>query len=188
MQKIGAQIQLDKSKEELIVEIHPNISDKNKLILNAWLLLWTACGLAVVSQLFVDSYAFEEKVFILIYLAFWAYLEFKVLYAFRWNRKGIERIELKDGKFAYTKLIGKRGLPFECEWNDLSLFHYESSTETGLWNDINKAAWMVGGEVIEYKFKHKIRRLGMKLNKKDALKLVDQLNRFIQSKRQNAPK
>lgn len=177
-QKIGGQIEYTKTANELLVAINPAISPKDKMMLNIWLALWTFCGLAVVFQVIQTSYTKEERLFMLIYLVFWIYLELRVLHAFRWNRKGQERIEIKNGEFTYTKLIGKRGLPFSCATADLSEFHYEKSTEKGLWNDINRSFWMVGGEVVQYKFKDKIRRLGMKLPQKDAQKLAELLNKY----------
>ncbi|MFT6716836.1 MAG: hypothetical protein ACJA0Q_001484 [Saprospiraceae bacterium] len=181
MQKIGKQIQIEKDKDSLKVEIFPNPGSKDKLILILWIIGWSLCGLAVIAQLlfYLDAYESKQIAFLLIYLSFWGYLEFKVLYAFSWNKRGKELIEIIDGKFSYTKLMGKRGLPFECEKNLLSKFAYEESTENGIWNDINRAAWMVAGEVIQYKTDDKLRRLGLKLPKKDAVKLAELLNKYL---------
>ena len=181
MQKIGQQIQVEKEKNSVKIEVFPNPSSKDKLILNLWIIGWSLCGLAVLVQLFfyLDDFESNQIAFLLIYLSFWAYLEFKVLFAYRWNKKGKELIEIEEGQFSYTKLVGKRGLPFEATKDSLGKFQYEESTEQGIWNDINRAAWMVGGEVIQYNANDKVRRLGMKLSKKDALKLAELLNKFI---------
>ena len=56
-------------------------------------------------------------------------------------------------------------------------FIYAEDTEKGLWSDINKSTWMVGGEVVEYGFEDSIKRLGMKLPKKDAQQLITLLNK-----------
>ncbi|MFT6746340.1 MAG: hypothetical protein ACJAZ2_000679 [Glaciecola sp.] len=181
MQKIGQQIQVERNKENVKVEVFPNPTSKDKLTLNFWIIGWSLCGLAVLAQLIFYSDDFEKKhiAFLLIYMSFWAYLEFKVLFAYRWNKIGKEQIEIKDGKFIYTKVVGKRGFPFEADKSSLSDFLYEESTEKGIWNDINRAAWMVGGEVIQFRSEDKVRRLGMKLPKKDAVKLAELLNKFL---------
>lgn len=181
MQKIGQQIQVERNKDDLKVEVFPNPTSKNKMTLNFWIAGWSLCGLAVLVQLLFYSDDFEKRhvAFLLIYLSFWAYLEFKVLFAYRWNRIGKEVIEIKEGKFTHTKVVGKRGFPFEANKASLSEFLYEESTEKGIWNDINRAAWMVGGEVIQYNAGDKVRRLGMKLPKKDAIKLAELLNKFL---------
>ncbi len=179
MSKVGERIVVKKSKTGIRVEIIPQISVKDSRMLNVWLSAWSIMGIVVLTTLFFQWNIYErsQKVFMLIYLVFWSYLEFKVLYAYRWNKIGKEIIEIKNGKFSYLKLMGKRGLPFECNVSDLSYFHYEESTEKGIWNDMNRAAWMVAGEVIQYKFGKRVRRLGMKLNRTDAEKLSSILNK-----------
>jgi hypothetical protein len=181
MQKIGEQIEVEKNKDSLKVEIFPKPTSKDKMILNMWIVGWTLCGVAVLIQLLFYREDFEgnQIAFLLIYLSFWAYLEFKTLYALNWNRKGKEVIEIDQDKFSYSKILRKRGLPYESDKSTMSQFRYEESTEKGIWNDINRATWMVGGEVIQYKSGEKIRRLGMKLAKKDAVKLSELLNKYL---------
>lgn len=179
MQNIGDQIEINKGKDTLEVTIYPKVSGKDQRILNFWLIAWSLCGLAVLSQLILPgNYQRSEKVFMLIYLAFWIYLELKVVYAFRWNKNGKELIEIKDGKLSYTQLIGKRGLPIVYNLSEVSQFRYANETEKGIWNDINRSAWMVGGEVIQFTSEGKVRRIGMKLNQKDAERLSDLLNKY----------
>lgn len=184
MQKIGSNIQVEKNKDRLRVEVYPVIDSKAKLWFNLWMLAWSFCGLAVVAQLFFYGKEFEKNqvVFLLIYLVFWAYLEVKMLYAYTWNLKGKEVISFENGVFSYTKQMGKRGLPESVNTIEIEGFRYASSTEKGIWNDINRSPWMVGGEVIEYKLGDKVRRLGMKLPKKDAVKLTEVLNKYLTKK------
>lgn len=179
MSKIGDRIVIHKSKEGIKVEITPKISLKDSRMLNMWLSAWSIMGITVTFMLFFQWSLLQrsEIVLLLIYLVFWSYFEFKVLYAYRWNKIGKEIVEIKNEKFSYLKLVGKRGLPFECNVSDLSNFQYEESTEKGIWNDINRAAWMVAGEVIQYKFGKRVRRLGMKLSRKDAEQLSSLLNK-----------
>lgn len=178
MQKIGEQIKFEKSAEGLKIEIYPSISKKDKMWLMIWLLSWSFCGLAVFSQLFFP-YSKDEKIILVVYLVLWAYFELKVVYAYRWQKSGKELIEIKNDKFSYTQLLGMRGLPKEYLLADLKNFKYQEKTEKGFFNDINKSAWMVGGEVIEYEVKDSIKRMGMKLSKSDASQLVNLLNKQI---------
>ena len=178
MQKIGEQIKIEKEGKDLTIEIYPILSKKEKLTLTFWLSAWTFCGLAVVWQLFYP-YSSNQKIILVVYLGLWAYFEFKVLHAFRWQKSGKEVIELKNNKLIYTALIGKRGLPVEYEITDIKGFKYLESTETGFFNDIAKSTWLVGGEVIEFQVKDSLKRIGMKLNKKDASALVALLQKQL---------
>ena len=179
MQNIGDRIEVKNGKEKIEISIYPKISAKDQLILNVWLIAWSICGVAVISQLFIDSYTSQEKLFMSIYLVFWAYLEFKVLHAFRWNRWGKELIVLNQGRLNYTKAIGKRGLPIDFELSQIAGFQYVSEVEKGIWNDINRSVWMVGGEVIQFVVDGKVRRIGMKLSAKEGERLARLLNKYV---------
>ena len=179
MQNIGDRIEVNQGKSELLVKIFPKISPRDKLILNIWLVAWTLCGVAVISQLLVGGYSDQEQLFMLIYLVFWVYLELKVLHAYRWNKWGKEIIQLREGKMEYTKEIGKRGLPVIFNVDQSIRFRYVSEVEKGIWNEINKSPWMVGGEVVEFAVEGRVRRLGMKLDAKEGERLANLLNKYV---------
>jgi len=187
MQKIGNQIQFSKSKDDIEVEIFPAPKSKDKLTLIIWIIGWTLCGAAVVVQLLLygEEFTREQTTYLLIYLSLWTFFEFKVLNAFRWVKTGKELIEIKDGTFTYTKMFGKRGMPAVHDCSAVSKFEYQESTEAGILNDINRSIWIVGGEVIQYQTERKVRRLGMKLPKKDALKLEELLNKHLGKQQAN---
>ena len=178
MQKIGEQIKVEKSGQDFRIEIYPSISKKDKMWLTVWLMAWSFCGLAVVSQLFF-KYTSDEKIILVVYLVLWAYFELKVIHAFRWQKSGKELVEIKDGKFSYTQLIGLRGLPVESLLSDIKGFRFIENSEKGFLNDINRSVWMLGGEVLEYEVNGALKRFGLKLPKQDALKLIDLLNKQV---------
>lgn len=178
MQKIGQQISIHKNGNESKVEIQPLYSSKDKTGLIMWLVAWTFCGLAVLSQLFFD-YAKAEKVMMLIYLVFWLYFELKVLYAFRWQKAGKEVIEIKNGSLFYTQLIGQRGLPVEYKLTEIKYFKFMESAKKGFFNDLNQSIWMVAGETVEFEVNGSLKRLGLKLSESDAKKLADWLNKQL---------
>ena len=89
----------------------------------------------------------------------------------------MEVLELKNGEFTYQKVINGRGLPIKTKISQMRPFRYAEDTEKGFWSEINKSSWMVGGEVIEYAIDEKIKRLGMKIPKKDANQLITLLNK-----------
>ena len=178
MKKIGEYISYDKGgKNELKVEITPVLPKQKLNILLLWGAAWTLCGLIIIVSLFTYGFNKDEYIMVGVFLIFWGYFEFKVLHAITWNKTGKEILELKEGEFIYHKMINDRGFPNVMEVSKLQPFRYAEDTEKGLWSDINKSSWMVGGEVIEYGFEDSIKRLGMKVPKKDALQLITLLNK-----------
>ena len=180
MKSIGKQIKYDKpNKEDLIVEITPDLPKVKLTALLMWGGAWSVCGLIIITSLFTYGFKKEEYLMVGIFLIFWTYFEIKVIYAIRWNKFGKEEIKIKEGEFTYLKSVNGRGFPSVMDKNKLSPFIYAEDTERGLWSDINKSSWFVGGEVVQYELEGAVKRLGMKLSKKDANQLITLLNKSI---------
>jgi len=179
LKKIGNRILYEKpSKDELVVEIIPFIEKKSFQLLKLWAIAYSLCGIVIFSSFFFyDFKDSSEVLMILIFLLFWGYFEFKVLYAIQWNRRGKEIVTIKDGIFSYVKQLSERGIPFEISIDKMKPFCVVEDTENGFWNEINNSTFIVGGEAIEYNSDESVKRLGIKLVKKDAIQLVNLLNK-----------
>jgi len=178
MKKIGGQIEYIRPKKDQIkIEISPDLSKIKMNMLTLWGAGWTFSGLVIIISLFTYGFNKDELVMVGIFLIFWVYFEVKIVHAIRWNRAGKEIIEVKNGEFIYLKEINGRGLPIKTKISQMRPFRYAEDTEKGFWSEINKSSWMVGGEVIEYAIDEKIKRLGMKIPKKDANQLITLLNK-----------
>ena len=154
---------------------------KDFQLLKVWTAAYSICGLVIFASFFYYDFKNSgEVLMIVIFLLFWGYFEFKVLYAIQWNRKGKEIITMKDGTFSQVKQLSKRGIPIEMEINKMRPFGMIEDTEGGFWNEINNSSFIVGGEVIEYMSNESIKRLGIKLSKKDGSQLVTLLNKTAQ--------
>jgi hypothetical protein len=182
LKKIGSRILFEKPCQgELIVEIVPFMEKKSFQMLKIWTVAYSLCGLIIFSSFFFHDFKNSgEVLMIAIFLLFWGYFEFKVLYAVQWNRKGKEIITIKNGTFSYVKQLSKRGIPLEMKISKMRPFEMIEDTEGGFWNEINNSDFIVGGEVIEYMSNESVKRLGMKLNKKDGIQLVTLLNKTAQ--------
>src|SRR5688572_15508611 len=76
-------------------------TDKRKMgLMFLWLLAWSVCGVIVFANYFQITNR-EAKVFIIVYLSFWAYYEFKITRAFLWKKYGKEKLWIKKGKLQY---------------------------------------------------------------------------------------
>tara|TARA_Y100000589_G_scaffold122710_1_gene117090 strand:- start:56 stop:610 length:555 start_codon:yes stop_codon:yes gene_type:complete len=178
MKKIGKQIEYNRpKKDEIKVEISPSLSKVKMNMLSLWGGAWTFCGLAIIVSIFTYGFNKDEIVMVSIFMIFWTYFEVKIIYAIRWNKRGKEILELKKGEFIYYKLINGRGFPIKTKISNMRPFRYAEDTDKGFWSEINKSSWMVGGEVIEYAIDEKIKRLGMKIPKKEAVQLISLLNK-----------
>ena len=83
-------IKINKSEDKFEITIKSFINNKKQKLLLVWIVLFSFCGLAIISQFF-GNYNAETKVFFGVYIAFWIYFEFKVIYAYRWRKYGEEK-------------------------------------------------------------------------------------------------
>lgn len=178
MKVIGERVSILKKDDLLSVVILPK-QDKRKLMLMfLWLMAWTVCGLIVFANYFkvVDQ---NSKLFIIVYLAFWAYFEFKIVRAFIWRRSGKEKLWITDGKVHYKQDINGRGKTQEFDFSliqDLQLIPVEEGSFASV---INSSFWIKGDERIAFTCQHRTVRFAMQLTDKEAKSIIHEITGFI---------
>ncbi len=180
MKKIGNNIQFNEQNNELLVEIIPTFDQKKYNLVLVWFIGWSLCGIAIISQLFLD-YSRNDKLFMVIFLALWLYFEFHVLNALRWRKTGKEMIKINEKELRYVKEIGGRGMEKIYDVALCTPLKYEAGSPEGFLSSINQSAWMIGVEVLEFTYKGNVRRLGIQLVKSDAEQLAKKINYFIKA-------
>ena len=78
---------------ETIIVISGKIPRWQESVLFSWAVLWMFCGIAVIWQIF-GEWPREQKMYMLIFLVFWAYFAYKGLYALVWRLWGKEMIKV----------------------------------------------------------------------------------------------
>ena len=107
--KMENKIEYIEENNELTILIYPLYDKRKQNMLTTWLVLFSLCGLAIISQFFYD-YPSSTKLFFVVYLIFWLFFEFKVIYAIRWRKFGKEVITIDNESIYLTKKIGNRGV------------------------------------------------------------------------------
>ena len=178
MKVIGERVSILKKDDLLSIVILPK-NDKRKVwLMFLWLLAWTVCGIIVFANYFQVTEQ-NSKLFIIVYLAFWAYFEYKIVRAFIWRRSGKEKLWITEGTVHYQQEISKRGKIQEFDFSliqDLQLIEVE---ERSFSNVINSSFWIKGGERIAFTCQHKNVRFGMQLTDKEAKSIIHEITTFI---------
>ncbi len=112
-------------------------------------------------------------------MAFWAYFEYKVIYAFRWRRYGLERIVIKDEAIYISREISGRGIPQKYEMSWIKDLRIKEVKETNFIAAISRAYWNPGAERIVFKYKGKEIWFGMELNESEAKRILKVLEKKI---------
>ena len=86
-------ISYTETNDELKIKIKALLDEKKQQLLLIWIVLFSICGILLFSQIFGD-YEKTTLLFFGVYMAFWLFFEFKVIYAYRWRKYGVEEIIL----------------------------------------------------------------------------------------------
>ncbi len=170
--------QVNKQENELDITIKSFKDESKQKMLLVWIVLFTVCGFAIVSQFFYD-YDKSSKLFFAVYLAFWMFFEFKVVYAFRWRNSGSEKIKISNDKIELVKEIGKRGITQVIALNEISNLRLFESEEPGFIKAMNASYWNINKYSIAFDYQNKPVPFAIDLDKKEAKKLLNEIEQFI---------
>jgi hypothetical protein len=177
MKVIGERISILKKEKLLSIVILPT-TDKKKLgLMFLWLMAWTVCGIVVLVNYFKMPDR-NARIFIIVYLSFWAYFEFNIVRAFIWKRSGKEKLWIQNGILHYQREINRRGKIREFNLdliNDLKLLELNS---TSLADTINQSFWVKGGERLEFQAQARAVRFGMQITDEEARILLKEITDF----------
>lgn len=178
MKVIGERISILKKENLLSIVILPT-TDKRKLgLLFLWLMAWTVCGIIVFASYFNLSDR-NSKLFVIVYLSFWAYFEFNILRTFIWKRSGKEKLWITDGILHYQREVNRRGKIREFNLHLIDDFKVIELTNTSLADTVNQSFWVKGGERLEFKSQAATVRWGMQITDEEARVLLKEASDFI---------
>ena len=151
--------------------ISGQIESWKETLLLVWFLAWTACGFFVALQLLQPQEG-QVFLFILIYLAFWSYFEYKVAYAWFWRKWGFERIHIDAQSIGVKRDVrgyGKAKMFFRDNVRNIKL---AEENRKSFAQSYSKSWWVVGGETILFNHFQDRLGFGMQLDPKDSKALL----------------
>jgi len=161
---------------EITIKSYFDMGKQNLLI--TWLILWSVAGIGIVSQ-FLMTHLEGFTMYLVVWLAFWAYFEYKVIYAFRWRRFGMERLFIKEEMLYLSREVSGRGIPEKYDVNWIKNLRVKEIKENNFIAAISKAYWNPGEERIVFDFKGKEVLFGMELNDKEAKNICKVLGKKL---------
>jgi len=162
----------------LSIVILPGLDNKRLFAMFLWMLAWTVCGIVV----FINYFTITDKdlkLFILVYLSFWAYFEIAIVRSFMWKRWGREKIWIQDGILHYQKELNKRGKINTYELSLISNVELVELKPTRFTDTISQSFWVKGGERLEFQSQGKNIRFGMQLSDNEAKSIRKEINQLI---------
>lgn len=175
---IGQRSSLSIKEQVFSLIIIPTDKKRKTGLLFLWLFAWTISGVIVLSS-YPQIRDQNARLMLIIWLAFWAYFEFKIIRVFMWKRFGKEKLWVKNGTLHYQQDINGRGKVKQYDINLISELKVIPVEKTNFADSFNQSFWVKGGERIEFSCQGKVIRLGMQLPDEDATKIVSELKKFL---------
>lgn len=173
---IGDRIRAVEEGSETTITIDPSIESWKMTLLFAWLVAWTASGLVIVLQLLSPQDG-EVFIFILVYLAFWSYFEYKIVHAWLWRKWGSEVIKLDQGNFLIKRDIRGYGKVKTFFKENIRNMRLEEFKPKSFAQSYSRSFWVVGGETILFNNFHDTYGLGLQLEEKDSKNLLSYIKK-----------
>ncbi len=180
MKVIGERISILKKEKLLSIVILPTTDKKKLAVMFLWLLAWSVCGIIVFASYFKLQDR-DSKLFVLIYLSFWAYFEYNIVRTFIWKKFGREKLWLKDGILHYQREINMKGKTREYNFELISPLSLIALNETSFVDSFYQSFWVKGGERLEFTSQGKTIRLGMQISDEEARTVLNEVNNFIRT-------
>jgi len=186
MKYLSERIGVEKTPEGLTVRIAAStVKDKKDLlILKGWVILWLLCGVLLLGQTMVEPNA-DIKVYLLVFLAFWAYFAMRVTKGYYFKKYGVEIIHVHNGKVMYSRSIkSKLGKPQFLVPEGNSPFAYlgGKSNFTQVYYD---SFWISQGGNLSIGEGREQVRFGLQLPREESEPLAHLLNRYWKQSKTN---
>ncbi len=180
MQVIGERSSILKKDKLFSLVILPVANKRKVNLMFVWLFLWTIGGFII----FVNYFKLTNqsaRLFVIIWLAFWAYFEFKIARVFLWKRFGKEKLWVKDGALFYQREISGRGKIRQYDLNLISDLRFVELEKGNFADVFNQTFWVKGGERLEFSHQSKKIRFGMQLPDDEAKTILKEIRQFLKS-------
>jgi hypothetical protein len=179
MKFISERIGFEQSEEGLTVRIKASKpGDIQKLnIMKVWIVAWSASGLLIGSALFLD-YPSDLKIYLAVFLAFWAYFLVKITRAYYFRKYGIETLYLNGDQCMLRRdLHGKPGKAYFFRIKEKNAFRWLNKQQKGSW--FYDSFWVDSGGNCGFGKPGAEYRFGLQLEETEGKALVKMLNKEL---------
>lgn len=149
-----------------------------------WILAWTISGLLIISS-YKLAKTENQKLFIIIFMFFWLYYEWKIINAFMWRKGGKEKLWIKDN-FLFIEesgMIKKTVRKFRVE--DINSITEEEFNEKSFSDFMSDSFWNKGKPRIKINVLGKDYFFGYQISDKETKEIVRSLSNRIFARQKN---
>lgn len=178
LKTISNRVSVLEKEEGLSLVIKADYDQNKQNMLMVWILAWTIGGIAIFFQTILGDLSRETKIYLMVWMAFWAYFEYLTVLAFFWHKKGIEKILFKSDRFIYRRGIFGIGKPEECYYDLVKNIQLIEFNEKSIIAFLSLSYWQISGETIQFDYQSKRYKFGYNLNKNEQIEISKLLKKY----------
>ena len=180
--KSNKRIQINQKENETVIEIAPINEASKATLLLVWLIVWTLCGIVVFSQFF-SNLSKEEKLMMAVWMAFWAYFEYKISSVYVWRKNGKEKITLNNDSIIYSQIISGKETAKEYIIENISDLKTIEFGKNNFSESFQNSYWVKGNESVYFTHLSQKIGLGLQLNKDEAQQVLQAIAKRLKKKK-----
>lgn len=142
-----------------------------------WIVLWTICGLLIISSYKIAQNS-NQKIFIIVFAFFWIYYEWKMIQVFFWRKKGKEKLWIKDNKMYIEEFNGLKKKTQVFNLNDINRIEPTDFNDKSFSDFISLSFWSKGKPRIKINVLGKEHYFGYQLTDKEVSDILKEFKQF----------
>lgn len=165
-------------KPETEISIKAYFDSQKQFLLSLWLILWSAAGIGIISQFFTPISS-DLTIYLIVWLGFWAYFEYKVIYAYRWRKYGVEKLFFDEESLMISREIAGRAIPagyIKANIKNVRLYKPES---VSVFIALSQSYWSPGDPKLVFDYQGMEVYFGLELSDQEAKRLVDLIKKEL---------
>lgn len=174
---IGQRISIAEHSDAITIAISANIPPSQQIALEAWFGAWLGLGGLMTYGAYSSSG--DERMYLLVSLAFWAFFFVRILKVILWRRMGSEIIRISTKEMMIKDAFKTKGKERFYFLESIGKLEAVERNETSFFGSLDQSFWILGGDNIHFNYKSKTHVLGKQLSKSDAMQLSNYLNKSI---------
>ena len=175
---IGTRTTWMQHPDALTVVITQEVPARTFLMLAAWYAGWWLAG-AGMAYGAATAATSDERMFLVICLAFWAFFAVRIGKVLVWRRIGRETLRVRSGELTYKRAWGTWGRAHVFDLQDVSRLEVVKRDPRKFLDVLDIEPWIIGGESLRLRYRGRSVPLALQLDAREAQALAAVLDRAI---------
>lgn len=176
--RIGTRTTWLRHPDALTVVITQEVPPRTFLAIALWYAGWVLAGAGMAYGV-AAAHSADERLFLVICLAFWAFFAVRIGKVLVWRRIGRESLRIRSGILTYKRAWGTWGRAEEFDLADVTRLEVVKRDPRKFLEVLDIEPWIIGGESLQLRYRGRTVPLALQLEAREAAALAAVLDRAL---------